>query len=107
MTGVQTAAATLSLLNDSLISKGKAPLGFLNPWLYSAGLGGLNDIISGCNPGSGTEGFSATVGWDPVCPARVLNFHFRCLLIFESIGDRSWDAKLLQTAENTVCDSNN
>ena len=31
---------------------------------------------------------------DPVRPARLLSFHFRCLLIFEPIGDRSWDAEL-------------
>ncbi|KAI9438396.1 subtilisin-like protein [Lactarius psammicola] len=28
--------------------------------------GGLNDIISGNNPGCGTDGFSAITGWDPV-----------------------------------------
>ncbi|KAH8993092.1 hypothetical protein EDB86DRAFT_3045606 [Lactarius hatsudake] len=42
------------------------PLGFLNPWLYGVGLPGINDIISGSNPGCGTDGFSAAVGWDPV-----------------------------------------
>jgi len=26
----------------------------------------LNDITSGSNPGCGTDGFNATVGWDPV-----------------------------------------
>ncbi|KAF8257385.1 peptidase S8/S53 domain-containing protein [Lactarius quietus] len=42
------------------------PLGFLNPWLYGGGLAGLNDITRGSNPGCGTPGFSAIVGWDPV-----------------------------------------
>ena len=28
------ASAILSLVNDALISAGKPPLGFLNPWLY-------------------------------------------------------------------------
>jgi tripeptidyl-peptidase-1 len=56
----------ISLLNDFLISKGKSPLGFLNPLIYSAGGMGFNDITSGSNPGCGTSGFSATKGWDPV-----------------------------------------
>ena len=70
-TGGQTVAGIISLLNDYLISKGKPPLGFLNPWLYGGGLEGLSDIISGSNPGCGTEGFPAIAGWDPVRPARL------------------------------------
>ncbi|KAF8266373.1 peptidase S8/S53 domain-containing protein [Lactarius quietus] len=58
--------AIISLLNDYRISQGKPPLGFLNPWLYGGGLAGLNDITFGSNPGCGTNGFSAIVGWDPV-----------------------------------------
>ncbi|KAF8267660.1 peptidase S8/S53 domain-containing protein [Lactarius quietus] len=61
-----TVAAIISLLNDYLLSMGKKPLGFLNPWLYSLGVVGMNDITSGSNPGCGTEGFSAIAGWDPV-----------------------------------------
>ncbi|KAH9172029.1 subtilisin-like protein [Lactarius sanguifluus] len=61
-----TAAGIISLLNDFLISEGKKPLGFLNPWLYDRGLRGLNDITSGSNPGCNTDGFSAISGWDPV-----------------------------------------
>ncbi len=68
---IQTVAGIISLLNDFLISEGKPPLGFLNPWLYGDGLAGLNDIISGSNPGCGTDGFSAVAGWDPVRPARL------------------------------------
>ncbi|KAI9451820.1 subtilisin-like protein [Lactarius psammicola] len=59
-------AGVFSLLNDFLISEGKAPLGFLNPFLYSYAIRGFNDIKSGSNPGCGTDGFSAVVGWDPV-----------------------------------------
>jgi tripeptidyl-peptidase-1 len=33
-------------------------LGFLNPMLYSIGVGGLNDITQGNAPGCGTPGFS-------------------------------------------------
>lgn len=68
--GTSCAAPTLSglvaLLNDFLISRGKSPLGFLNPWLYIVGSIGFNDIASGNNPGCGTNGFSAVDGWDPV-----------------------------------------
>ncbi|KAL5536826.1 hypothetical protein ACEPAF_649 [Sanghuangporus sanghuang] len=61
-----TFAGVVSLLNDFRIASGKAPLGFLNPLLYSTGAAGLNDITSGSNPGCGTNGFSAVTGWDPV-----------------------------------------
>jgi len=62
-----TFASVISLLNDFRIASGKSPLGFLNPWLYkSTTAAGLNDITSGNNPGCGTNGFNATVGWDPV-----------------------------------------
>ncbi|KAH8985692.1 subtilisin-like protein [Lactarius akahatsu] len=59
-------AGIISLLNDWLISTGQDPLGFLNPWLYGRGRAALNDITEGSNPGCGTDGFSAIVGWDPV-----------------------------------------
>ncbi|KAH9007659.1 subtilisin-like protein [Lactarius hengduanensis] len=59
-------AAIISLLNDYLISQGRSPLGFLNPWLYGGGLSGLNDVTSGSNPGCNTDGFRTIVGWDPV-----------------------------------------
>jgi len=61
-----TVASIISLLNDYRIFKGKKPLGWLNPWLYSRAFAGLNDITLGSNPGCETEGFSASVGWDPV-----------------------------------------
>ncbi|KAM5542002.1 hypothetical protein V8D89_004312 [Ganoderma adspersum] len=60
-------ASVVALLNDHLAAKGKSPLGFLNPLLYSsAGQAALNDVVSGANPGCGTSGFPAGQGWDPV-----------------------------------------
>ncbi|KAI1393236.1 tripeptidyl-peptidase 1 precursor [Hypoxylon trugodes] len=56
----------ISLVNDALISTGKPPLGFLNPWLYSKGYKGLTDITSGSAVGCGVDGFPAVEGWDPV-----------------------------------------
>ncbi|KAG2068082.1 subtilisin-like protein [Suillus decipiens] len=61
-----TFSAFVSMLNDARLSAGKSALGFLNPFLYSTGYTALNDITEGNNPGCQTEGFNATVGWDPV-----------------------------------------
>jgi tripeptidyl-peptidase-1 len=55
-----------SLINDALISQGKAPLGYLNPWLYKKGYKGLTDITSGFSYGCNVQGFPVTKGWDPV-----------------------------------------
>ncbi|KAJ8517886.1 hypothetical protein ONZ45_g4995 [Pleurotus djamor] len=60
-----TSAGIVALLNDVRISNGDAPLGFLNPLLYSTGAAGFNDITTGSNPGCGTDGFPALAGWDP------------------------------------------
>jgi len=59
-------ASIVALLNDQLISQGKAPVGFLNPLIYANGGAAFTDITAGDNPGCGTNGFNATVGWDPV-----------------------------------------
>ncbi|KAF5373905.1 hypothetical protein D9758_000883 [Tetrapyrgos nigripes] len=60
-----TFAGVIALLNDFRISKGLPSLGFLNPLLY-AHPDVFNDVVSGSNPGCGTDGFNATTGWDPV-----------------------------------------
>lgn len=76
-------AGLVSLLNDDRIQKGKKPLGFLNPWLYSGGVAEtFTDITmgrsTGCNgttwgdpiPGNPAivpgAGWDAVPGWDPV-----------------------------------------
>jgi len=60
-------ASVIGLLNDRLVAAGKSPLGFLNPFLYSAaGRAALTDVTAGSNPGCGTNGFTARAGWDPV-----------------------------------------
>ncbi|KAJ6567945.1 family S53 protease [Mycena vulgaris] len=70
-----TFASIISLLNDQLVAAGKAPLGFLNPFLYSAtGRAALHDVTSGTNPGCNTNGFSARAGWDPVTGLGTPNF---------------------------------
>lgn len=68
-------ASVISLLNDRLITAGKSPLGFLNPFIYSeAGAAALNDITTGSNPGCNTNGFPAVTGWDPVTGLGTPNF---------------------------------
>ncbi|KAH9023117.1 subtilisin-like protein [Lactarius hengduanensis] len=71
---LQVVAGIISLLNDWLISTGRYPLGFLNPWLYGRGRAALDDITEGSNPGCGVDGFSAIAGWDPVTGLGTPNF---------------------------------
>lgn len=75
-----TFASVIQLVNSELVAAGKAPLGFLNPWLYGtvSGTTGLTDITSGKNTGcSGVitgAGFSAVKGWDPATGLGTPNF---------------------------------
>ncbi|KAJ7644369.1 subtilisin-like protein [Roridomyces roridus] len=68
-----TFASVVGLLNDKLITAGKPPLGFLNPFLY-ANPGMFNDVTLGHNTGCNTNGFSARAGWDPVTGLGTPNF---------------------------------
>ncbi|KAI5121353.1 hypothetical protein M0805_000661 [Coniferiporia weirii] len=57
----------ITLVNDARIAAGKAPVGFINPTIYSADfVSAFNDITHGGNQGCGTDGFTAVAGWDPV-----------------------------------------
>ena len=69
-----TFASVVALLNDARLNAGQAPLGFLNPLLYSQGAAALNDITSGNNPGCDTDGFPAMPGWDPVTGLGTPNY---------------------------------
>ncbi|EPS41024.1 hypothetical protein H072_5086 [Dactylellina haptotyla CBS 200.50] len=69
-----TFASIVTLLNQDRIYRKKTPLGFLNPALY-AHPEILNDIKVGNNPGCGTNGFKASVGWDPVTGLGTPNFN--------------------------------
>ncbi|KAF7318745.1 Peptidase S53 domain-containing protein [Mycena chlorophos] len=64
-----TAAALFAMVNDARLGRGKAPVGFVNPVLYGKEMqeaGVWRDITTGNNSNCGTDGFEATVGWDPV-----------------------------------------
>ena len=71
---VQAVAGIVSLMNDFRIHHSRTTLGFLNPLLYSGTFKGLDDVDFGFNPGCGTDGFAADVGWDPVRPASLVSF---------------------------------
>lgn len=62
-----TVASILSLVNDARLAEGKKSLGWLNPWLYTAGGGeAFTDVTCGSASGCGVDGFPAKKGWDPV-----------------------------------------
>jgi len=83
-----TVAGIISLLNNARVKAKQKPLGFLNPWLYSKGKDGLNDIALGGSRGcDGRDDYSglptpfvpyaswnATAGWDPVTGLGTPNF---------------------------------
>ncbi|KAF8265790.1 subtilisin-like protein [Lactarius quietus] len=57
----------IAMINDARLAVGKAPVGFINPAIYSSQFAdAFNDITSGNNPGCGTDGFTAAKGWDPL-----------------------------------------
>ena len=68
-------ASLIASVNDARIAKGKGPVGWINPALYSHLFAtAFNDIKNGTNPGCGTEGFPAARGWDPVTGLGTPNF---------------------------------
>lgn len=79
-----TVASMVALLNDYLVSNGRAPLGFINPWLYSIGKDGFTDIKTGSSNICtnryvrptiyGQPAFPAAEGWDAATGWGVPNF---------------------------------
>jgi tripeptidyl-peptidase-1 len=59
-------ASIIALLNGQLLASGKPVVGFINPLIYGSNGSAFTVITSGNNPGCGTPGFNATIGWDPV-----------------------------------------
>ncbi|KAJ7057622.1 subtilisin-like protein [Mycena amicta] len=57
-----TTAAIFAMINDARLAKGKGPVGFINPAIYSPKFKkAFNDITTGNNANCGI-----TTGWDPV-----------------------------------------
>lgn len=75
-------AAMVTLVNANRSAVGQAPVGFMNPTLYSTSVVFTNDITEGSNQclsdeSGGTccsSGFNATVGWDPVTGLGSINY---------------------------------
>lgn len=60
-----TTASIFALINDYRVTHGKAPLGFLNPWLYLFARNGVRDIAKGnTNVCKSIAAFPAAKGWD-------------------------------------------
>jgi len=68
-------AAVFARLNGLRLAAGKAPLGWLNPFIYQNG-DAFNDVTQGRNGGSifSWDGFTATEGWDPASGWGTPNF---------------------------------
>lgn len=68
-----TFTGVVSLLNDLRLQAGKSPLGYLNLLFYK-NPSMFTDITSGNNPGCGTNGFQAAVGYDPITGLGTANY---------------------------------
>lgn len=70
-------AGMVGQVNAALIAQNKPPMGFMNPWLYGAGLSAMNDVTTGASVGcNGKSGFGQPL--PPELGAKVL----RTLFIF-------------------------
>jgi hypothetical protein len=61
-------AGYLALANEQAVANGNNPVGFINPSLYTIGLGSnydsdFHDITSGSNGNSATTGYDVATGW--------------------------------------------
>jgi len=82
----QAIAAVFALLNDFRLSReGGNSLGFINPLIYSRISSGFTDIVSGSNPGCGTEGKIGLVYDDFLC-LFTFAFHFQQVLPQSKVG---------------------
>ncbi|KAL1985429.1 hypothetical protein VTN96DRAFT_7872 [Rasamsonia emersonii] len=66
-------ASILTRINEERLAQNKSTVGFVNPILY-AHPEVFHDITSGNNPGCNTNGFNASVGWDPVTGLGTPNY---------------------------------
>jgi len=71
-------AGYLALVNQQAVANGNARLGFINPALYTIGLGSsyttdFHDITSGSNGFSATTGYDLATGWGSPNGAGLLN----------------------------------
>ncbi|KAF2800034.1 subtilisin-like protein [Melanomma pulvis-pyrius CBS 109.77] len=77
-------ASMITMINQERLAQGRGSVGFLNPVLYSRRDDYIKDVVSGNNPGCGTDGFSAAPGWDPVTGLGTPDYQ-KLLAVFMSI----------------------
>jgi tripeptidyl-peptidase-1 len=69
-------AGLVSLLNEERLLQGMAPMGFLNPWMYS-NQDAFTDITVGWDSLNGKSdllAFPCSKGWDPVTGVGTPNY---------------------------------
>ena len=69
----------MALINSKRLAAGKAPVGFINPSVYSLFASFANDVTVGnnlCTAGTVccAQGFYAAPGWDPATGFGSVNF---------------------------------
>ena len=72
-----TFAAVVSLLNHVRLSLGKAPMGYILPFLYHAAAAdkaAFTDVTAGNNAYGACSGFDCVPGWDPMTGLGTPNF---------------------------------
>lgn len=68
-----TLGSILTLVNQDRLNAGMSSVGSINPVAY-AHPEVFNDITEESNPGCGTSGFAAALGWDPVTGLGTLDY---------------------------------
>lgn len=68
-------AGIISLLNEARLDQNLPPMGFLNPFLYTAGPDAFIDVVKGANNmDAKLTGWIATEGWDAATGLGIPNF---------------------------------
>merc|ERR1719345_704947 len=82
-------AGIFALLNGLRLSQNKAPLGFLNPFIYQ-NPSAFEDVTSGINDGgndgAGKFGFKAVMGWDAATGLGTPNYEALSKVVMENIA---------------------
>jgi len=79
------AAGIFALLNGLRLSQNKAPLGFLNPFIYQ-NPSAFQDVTSGINDGGARLGFKAVKGWDAATGLGTPDYEALSKVVVENIG---------------------
>jgi hypothetical protein len=112
-------AGLISLLNDARLNAGLPPMGFLNPFLYSArrnNTAAFHDVTVGSNkdgdiqgrcsafPTSCQYGFTAAPGWDPVTGTHIVALKREALIseLRRLVACRSRHSELPGSSRNGV-----